>query len=166
MMVMRLAIVLVSLALWSFASTVHSVKLYKWVDQAGNVTYQDHLPPTGSGAVEEKNIDPNQNALKFVIPTVPENTTPANPGATRGHSAQRGGDDNDERGGVRTIPASDGMSASGGMSPILGGGATSAGAIGGAVAPPPPPPSVPAGTGAVAPPPPPPSVPAGSGPGF
>jgi hypothetical protein len=145
MMVMRLAIVLVSLALWSYASTVHSVKLYKWVDQAGNVTYQDHPPPSGSGAVEEKNINPDQNALKFVIPTVPENTTPANPGATRGPSARRSDDDNNEPGGARAIPAS------GGMSPTLGGGATgagAAGATGGAVAPPPPPPSVPGGTGA------------------
>ncbi|MFQ5757705.1 MAG: DUF4124 domain-containing protein [Acidiferrobacterales bacterium] len=145
MMVMRLAIVLVSLALWSFASTVHSVKLYKWVDQAGNVTYQDHPPPSGSSAVEEKNIDPDQNTLKFVIPTVPENTTPANPDATRGRSAQRSDNDNDEPDGTRAIPAS------GGMSRILGGGATgagAAGATGGTVAPPPPPPSVPAGTGA------------------
>ncbi len=125
---------------------VHSVKLYKWVDQAGNVTYQDHPPPSGSGAVEEKNIDPDQNALKFTIPTVPVNTTPVNPGSTRGHSAQRSDDNNDEPGGARAIPAS------GGMSPILGGGAT-----GGAVAPPLPPP---------APPPPPPSVPAGTGAGF
>jgi hypothetical protein len=155
MMVMRLAIVLVSLALWSYASTVHSVKLYKWVDQAGNVTYQDRPPPSGSGAVEEKNIDPDQNALKFVIPTVPENTTPANPDATRGPSAQRSDDDddNDEPGGARAMPAS------GRMSPALGGGATAAraaGATGGAVAPPPP----------LAPPPPPPSVPAGTGAGF
>jgi len=38
------------------ASPAYATKLYKWVDQAGNVSYQDHPPPQGSGRVEEKNV--------------------------------------------------------------------------------------------------------------
>lgn len=38
------------------ASPAYATKLYKWVDQSGNVTYQDQPPPDGSGRVEEKNV--------------------------------------------------------------------------------------------------------------
>ncbi len=31
-------------------------KLYKWVDEAGNVSYQDRPPPEGQGRVEEKDV--------------------------------------------------------------------------------------------------------------
>ena len=31
-------------------------KLYKWVDDAGNVSYQDRPPPEGRGRVEEKEV--------------------------------------------------------------------------------------------------------------
>jgi glutaredoxin len=31
-------------------------KLYKWVDEQGNVTYQDRPPPEGRGKVEEKTM--------------------------------------------------------------------------------------------------------------
>lgn len=31
-------------------------KLYKWVDERGNVSYQDRPPPAGQGHVEEKNV--------------------------------------------------------------------------------------------------------------
>jgi len=34
----------------------HAAKLYKWVDERGNVTYLDRPPPEGSGKVEEKNM--------------------------------------------------------------------------------------------------------------
>lgn len=39
------------------ASPAYATKLYKWVDQAGNVSYQDRPPPDGAGRVEEKNIN-------------------------------------------------------------------------------------------------------------
>jgi glutaredoxin len=38
------------------SSPVAAEKLYKWVDQYGNVSYQDKPPPEGSGRVEQKNI--------------------------------------------------------------------------------------------------------------
>jgi len=31
-------------------------KLYKWVDERGNISYQDRPPPEGVGKVEEKNL--------------------------------------------------------------------------------------------------------------
>jgi glutaredoxin len=31
-------------------------KLYKWVDEAGNVSYQDRPPPEGRGSVEEREV--------------------------------------------------------------------------------------------------------------
>ena len=31
-------------------------KLYKWVDERGNISYQDRPPPEGRGKVEEKNM--------------------------------------------------------------------------------------------------------------
>ena len=31
-------------------------KLYKWVDERGNISYQDRPPPEGRGQVEEKNV--------------------------------------------------------------------------------------------------------------
>ena len=33
---------------------VYAAKLYKWVDERGNVSYQDRPPPEGQGKVEEK----------------------------------------------------------------------------------------------------------------
>ena len=34
----------------------YAAKLYKWVDERGNVSYQDRPPPEGVGKVEEKNL--------------------------------------------------------------------------------------------------------------
>lgn len=31
-------------------------KLYKWVDEAGNISYQDRPPPEGQGHVEERDV--------------------------------------------------------------------------------------------------------------
>lgn len=45
--------VLVSLLL---AAPAYAVKLYKWVDERGNISYQDQPPPEGVGKVEEKNM--------------------------------------------------------------------------------------------------------------
>lgn len=36
------------------ASPTFAAKLYKWVDEAGNVSYQDRPPPPGQGRVEER----------------------------------------------------------------------------------------------------------------
>lgn len=48
---------LIILILASFAATpVLAGKLYKWVDERGNVSYQDRPPPAGQGRVEEKNV--------------------------------------------------------------------------------------------------------------
>ncbi|GMQ90434.1 MAG: hypothetical protein BMS9Abin10_0811 [Gammaproteobacteria bacterium] len=140
MMVTRLAILLVPIAMWVYAPMAHGVKLYKWIDSAGNVTYQDQPPPTGSGVVEEKNIDPDRNVTKFVMPMPPEDETARDISAPRDRSSRR---DDDEPVSTRATPVP------GGMSPTLGGGSA-----GGAPpttlqppAPPAPPPSLPAGSG-------------------
>ncbi len=141
MMVTRLAILLVPIAMWVYAPMAHGVKLYKWVDSAGNVTYQDQPPPSGSGVVEEKDIDPDRNVTKFVMPTPPEDKTARDVSAPRNRRNRR----DDEPASTRAIPVPRGMS------PTLGGG--SAGGAPPALQPP-------------APPAPPPSLPAGSGTGF
>jgi len=61
------------------APLTHAVKLYKWVDEQGNVTYQDHLPPANASEVEEKDIDPNEGVTKFVLPK------PTEPSSDYGH---------------------------------------------------------------------------------
>lgn len=48
------------------APLTHAVKMYKWVDEQGNVTYQDRPPPANASKVEEKHIDSNQGVTKFV----------------------------------------------------------------------------------------------------
>lgn len=150
---MRLAIPLILAIMWAYAPIAYSVKLYKWIDEAGNVTYQDHPPPSGRGAVEEKNIDPDQNALKFVIPET--TATPADHEQTVTEEQDqnaRGNDDAEDRGSRSSEPTR--------FAPALAGGASTGGSNGSAgtgVAATPPPPAPPA---------PPPSVPAGTGGGF
>jgi len=61
------------------APLTHAVKLYKWVDEQGNVTYQDQPPPANATEVEEKNIDPNEGVTKFVLPK------PTEPSSDYGH---------------------------------------------------------------------------------
>ncbi len=56
---------------------VHAVKLYKWVDEEGNVTYQETPPPAGFGQVEVKDIDPDRDVTNFVTPES-STTAPAN----------------------------------------------------------------------------------------
>ena len=55
---------LVMLLLLTLPAAAVAAKLYKWVDKNGRVTYQETPPPSGSGKVEEKNIDPDQNVIK------------------------------------------------------------------------------------------------------
>lgn len=48
---------LIAFLLVSFMATpALAGKLYKWVDERGNVSYQDRPPPEGQGRVEEKNV--------------------------------------------------------------------------------------------------------------
>ena len=44
------------------AAPAYAAKLYKWVDERGNVTYQDRPPPEGVGRVEEKTMRERQGA--------------------------------------------------------------------------------------------------------
>lgn len=53
----------------------HATKLYKWVDEQGNVTYQDRPPPANASEVEEKHIDPNEGVTKFVVPKPAESSS-------------------------------------------------------------------------------------------
>lgn len=46
------AVLVVALAV----SPAFAAKLYKWVDEAGNVSYQDRPPPEGQGRVEERDV--------------------------------------------------------------------------------------------------------------
>jgi glutaredoxin len=46
------AVLVVALAV----SPAFAAKLYKWVDQAGNISYQDRPPPEGQGRVEERDV--------------------------------------------------------------------------------------------------------------
>ena len=85
-----------ALLLVALTTTAHAVKLYKWVDEDGRVTYQDRPPPPGTGTIEEKNIDPNQNTADSYIP--PASATPEAPAPT----GTRSEDDNDSRARART----------------------------------------------------------------
>jgi len=38
------------------AAPSYAAKLYKWVDEHGNISYQDRPPPAGAGKVEEKYV--------------------------------------------------------------------------------------------------------------
>ena len=53
---------------FTVASVSHAVKVYKWVDKQGNVTYQETPPPEESITVEEKDINPNRNVYEFGNP--------------------------------------------------------------------------------------------------
>jgi len=51
----RNSLMLIALALLA-AAPAQAERLYKWVDEAGHVTYLDHPPPEGQGQVEEKEM--------------------------------------------------------------------------------------------------------------
>jgi glutaredoxin len=51
----RNTLIAVLVALLAFAPA-YAAKLYKWVDERGNVSYQDRPPLEGAGKVEEKNL--------------------------------------------------------------------------------------------------------------
>lgn len=52
----RLLTVGVALGLLAVTVPGEAAKLYRWVDDKGNVSYQDRPPPEGAGKVEEKTI--------------------------------------------------------------------------------------------------------------
>lgn len=47
---------IVVLATTLAVAPAYAAKLYKWVDERGNVSYQDRPPPEGVGRVEEKTV--------------------------------------------------------------------------------------------------------------
>ncbi len=51
----RNTLIIVLLAVLA-AVPAYAAKLYKWVDERGNVSYQDRPPPEGVGRVEEKTV--------------------------------------------------------------------------------------------------------------
>lgn len=120
----------------ALAAHAYGVKLYKWTDENGRVTYQDHPPPPARGNVEEKDINPNQNRADSFVPP-PSNAR--NPSA----AARRNAADEVD------TPASRAAAARRHRRTVQGGGATDSGGTspGGPPAPPAPPASVPAGTG-------------------
>lgn len=65
---MRIVVPFVIVVALSAMPIAHGVTLYKWVDEDGNVSYQDYPPTSKSGTVEEKHIDPNQGVTEFVLP--------------------------------------------------------------------------------------------------
>lgn len=67
-----IAVMLICLLLPAAAS---AIKLYKWVDKDGKVTYQETPPPAGDGRVEEKLIDPNTNVIQAEHAAPPPDTT-------------------------------------------------------------------------------------------
>ena len=52
-----MAVVILALAGLAVAPAALAAKAYKWVDEHGNVTYQDRPPPDSASVVEERNID-------------------------------------------------------------------------------------------------------------
>ena len=44
------------------AAPAYAAKLYKWVDERGNISYQDRPPPEGVGRVEEKTVREGRGA--------------------------------------------------------------------------------------------------------
>jgi len=80
----------------------HAVKLYKWVDEQGNVTYQDRPPPANASAVEEKDIDPNEGVTKFVRPKPTEPSSDGGRSSGRGPSSGSGGRSTAEKGAIVT----------------------------------------------------------------
>jgi hypothetical protein len=80
----------------------HAVKLYKWVDEQGNVTYQDRPPPANASAVEEKDIDPNEGVTKFVLPKPTEASSDDERSPGSGPSSGSGGLSPAEKGAIAT----------------------------------------------------------------
>ena len=76
-------------------SPAHAVKVYKWVDEEGKVTYQDRPPPPDQGGkVKEKTIDPDAGVTKFVAPE-PSSTPTAQEHTGKPQASQGGGSASD-----------------------------------------------------------------------
>lgn len=59
-----------------------AVKLYKWVDKDGNVTYQELPPPSDASKVEEKNINPDANVIQAEHPALSTSTSSGSAGGS------------------------------------------------------------------------------------
>jgi hypothetical protein len=57
-----------------------AVKLWKWVDKDGKVTYSESPPPSQATKIENKHINPDQNVIQADIP-------PSSPASSTGSSA-------------------------------------------------------------------------------
>ncbi len=76
-------------------SPAHAVKVYKWVDEEGKVTYQDRPPPPDQGGqVQEKTINPDAGVTKFVAPE-PSSTPTAQEHTGKPQVSQGGGSASD-----------------------------------------------------------------------
>lgn len=53
----RSAVAVLALAGLVLSPAAPAAKAYKWVDEQGNVTYQDRPPPDSASAVEERSLD-------------------------------------------------------------------------------------------------------------
>lgn len=85
---MRLTIFLIALVIAMYAPITQGVKLYKWVDEEGNVTYQDTPPPRDlGGEVQQKHINPDDGVTEFVVPEPSADQAPAE---TSGYGAPGG----------------------------------------------------------------------------
>ena len=81
------------------SAPVQAAKLYKWVDERGNITYLDHPPPEGQGRVEEKTLrlkpggdegDPSSAAAAAKFPVTLYMTPRCSPcDAVRAHLKRR-----------------------------------------------------------------------------
>ena len=75
-----------------------AVKLYKWVDKDGKVTYQEFPPPASATKVEEKDINPDANIIQADRPA------PDASSSTRGNAPNAGQSSDDREGGGAKNP--------------------------------------------------------------
>jgi hypothetical protein len=78
---MKLAVLIFTLSFVAVASPVEAVKLWKWVDKDGKVTYSETPPPSSSFKAEKKQIDPDRNVIDAYVPG-PAPASSSSPAAT------------------------------------------------------------------------------------
>ena len=64
----------------SFTATVppaEAVKLWKWVDEEGKVTYSESRPPSKATKAKQKQINPDQNVIKSEVPVSAPASSPS-----------------------------------------------------------------------------------------
>jgi hypothetical protein len=127
----------------ALATTAYGVKLYKWVDKNGHVTYQDRPPSSATATVEEKDIDPNQNRADSYVP--PPSSTGKPSAADRGNAVDEVDASARRRAAARRHRRT--IEGGGAAEDAGAGGAASSGVSAAPPAPPAPPASIPAGSG-------------------